>query len=165
MSKHGNTDAITKETGDTESSYTGTNASGETVDEDGANVRDGGYIACVTAEKTTLGGDWGDSREAAGASKTVPRGTFLLWGHYNIKFEIGDPIIIHYTSGPPVVPNPDAFTFTCDLTHDDWAEGLANGVIIADPTFDPTPPPGEPCALGSGPVHSRNVLTFPGINP
>jgi hypothetical protein len=57
-------------------------------------------------------------------------------------------------SGSPLLPPGlnGIMTFSCELTHPAWGEGLANGISL--------PPPER--GAGTVQVATRNVLTFPG---
>jgi hypothetical protein len=122
-------------------------SSGESVPAEGWVVRDGGWMASIQEEEATLLGEWGgeDGTE-------VPGGSFLVFGKYNIDTG-AEPIIIHYESGSPILPMgvDGIMAFSCDLFHEEWGEGRANGTVLA------------PEELGDGTVResTRNVLTFP----
>ena len=121
--------------------------SGESVPAEGWVVRDGGWMASIQEDGATLRGEWGgeDGTE-------VPGGSFLVFGDYNIDTG-GEPIVIHYESGSPILPMgvDGIMAFSCDLFHEEWGEGRANGTVLA------------PEELGDGTVKesTRNVLTFP----
>lgn len=121
--------------------------SGESVPAAGWVVRDGGWMASIQEEGATLTGEWGGEE-----GTEVPGGSFLVFGEYNIETG-GEPIIIHYESGSPILPMgvDGIMAFSCDLSHDGWGEGQANGTVLA------------PEDLGDGTVKesTRNVLTFP----
>lgn len=122
---------------------------GMDVPDEGWEVRDGGWAVMVGEGGATLKGEWGgpDGTE-------VPAGSMFVFGDYNIDAGAGNaPILIHYQSSAPIVPTETGVqAFSCELTHEEWGTGLANGVIL---------PPED---LGDGTVkHTvRNVLTFPG---
>jgi hypothetical protein len=119
--------------------------SGETVSSEGWVVRDGGWRLEVTApDGVTLGGEFEGTH--------MSQGSFLVFGDYNIDIPNGEPIIIHYESGGPIIPTEEGMMFRCDLTHPEWGEGLAQGISA-------------PQTLEDGRTHAniRNVLTFPGL--
>jgi hypothetical protein len=90
----------------------------------------------------------------------VFQGTAFAFGNYNIRRTLPggqeiEPIIIHYQSGNPIIPNSDkngGMFFRCELISDEFGHGLAQGVVA-------------PEMLPDGTVHQniRNVLTFPGL--
>ncbi len=77
----------------------------------------------------------------------------MVFGGYNIDAE-EEPILIHYQSGSPILPPAvhGIQVFSCELTHPEWGEGVANGIIL----------PPEDSGDGAVKVAVRNVLTFPG---
>lgn len=120
--------------------------SGEAVPSEGWVVRDGGWRVDLN-EETTLHGAWGGAD-----GTTVPAGSFLVFGDYNIDVPDGENIIIHYESGSPISPTDQmTFHFICDLSHPEWGAGLAQGVVNMGETDD-----------GRQQMSIRNVLTFPG---
>ncbi len=132
---------------DPRSEYRAYIISDESVPAEGWVVRDGGWMASIQEDGATLRGEWGgeDGTE-------VPGGSFLVFGEYNIDTG-GEPIVIHYESGSPILPMgvDGIMAFSCDLLHEEWGEGRANGTVLA------------PEDLGDGTVKqsTRNVLTFP----
>ncbi|MDQ3442173.1 MAG: hypothetical protein M3490_00980 [Chloroflexota bacterium] len=131
---------------DPRSEYRAYIISDESVPAEGWVVRDGGWMASIQEDGATLRGEWGgeDGTE-------VPGGSFLVFGEYNIDTG-GEPIVIHYESGSPILPMgvDGIMAFSCDLLHEEWGEGRANGTVLA------------PEDLGDGTVKqsTRNVLTF-----
>jgi hypothetical protein len=119
--------------------------SGREVLPEGWVIRDGGWNMTVTdPEGITLGGEF--------EGKHVPEGTMVVFGDYNIDTG-GDPIIIHYQSGEPIIPSETgAIYFLCELISEDFGNGLAQGISA-------------PKALEDGLTQAnvRNVLTFPGL--
>jgi hypothetical protein len=110
------------------------------VPAEGWVVRDGGWMVNIQEEGATLHGT------------EVPGGSFLVFGNYNL--DTGDePIIIHYESGSPILPMgvDDIMAFSCDLSHEEWGEGRANGTVLAP----------EELSDGTVKESTRNVLTFP----
>lgn len=107
---------------------------------------------------TYLTGEWG------GAGKFVPAGSFLVYGDYNIDVtgpgksgkhpSYVKPIIIHYQSAEPIVPDPinEVTTFRCTLIGP-WGEGIAQGIskpLMVD---------------GKRQANIRNILTFSTYGP
>ena len=121
--------------------------SDESVPAEGWVVRDGGWRVDIQEGGATLTGEWGgeDGTE-------VPGGAFLVFGDYNIDTG-GEPIIIHYESGSPILPFgvDGIMAFSCDLSHDAWGEGQANGTVLVP----------EDRGDGTVKASTRNVLTFP----
>lgn len=123
-------------------------ASEEWVPSTGWVVRDGGWMIQFTAD-TVLGGEFD--------GEVAPAGAFVVFGEYNILRDgpgnsAGDPLIIRYQSGSPVVPPSaswDQLSFACELISDEYGAGLAQGLSA-------------PVALGGGVSQQniRNVLTF-----
>jgi hypothetical protein len=118
--------------------------SGRRVSPEGWVVRDGGFIAFITLESGT---------EA-----------MIVHGHYNIEVPkpgrgpAPDPIIIHYRSEEPIVENPyldpPGIMFLCVLEHEEWGEGVAQGISVTQPGPD-----------GKVQSNIRNILTFPPYGP
>ncbi|MEX2542014.1 MAG: hypothetical protein WD314_09395 [Trueperaceae bacterium] len=73
--------------------YRAYTVSGEAVASEGWEVRDGGWRIDFT-EETTLTGNWGGDE-----GTSVPAGSFVVFGNYNIDVPGEDNIIIHYESG------------------------------------------------------------------
>ncbi|MGD9712283.1 MAG: hypothetical protein AB7V46_09485 [Thermomicrobiales bacterium] len=121
--------------------------SDEDVPAEGWVVRDGGWMVTIQEEGATLYGEWGGEEGTA-----VPGGSFLVYGDYNIDTG-GEPIIIHYQSGSPILPMgiDGIMAFSCDLFHEEWGSGRANGTVLAP----------EELADGTVKESTRNVLTFP----
>lgn len=133
--------------------------SGMDVPESGYEVRDGGFRVTIPEPGMTLYGEWGGPE-----GKFVPGGTFLVFGEYNIDV-MGpgnsgknpshvEPIIIHYESVEPIVPDPinGVTTFRCTL-EGPWGEGIAQG--ISKPIQED----------GWTQANIRNILTFPPFGP
>jgi hypothetical protein len=125
----------------------------ERVPSSGWVVRDGGWSASVVdPEGITLGGEF--------AGVHVPQGTAFAFGDYNILRTLPsgkeiEPILIHYESGGPIIPNADkagGFMFRCDLISEEFGHGLAQGIVAGVTLPD-----------GSFQQNVRNVLTFPGL--
>jgi hypothetical protein len=121
--------------------------SDEIVPPEGWVVRDGGWRVGIQEGGATLTGEWGgeDGTE-------VPGGAFVVFGDYNIDTG-GEPIIIHYESGSPILPFgvDGIMAFSCDLSHEAWGAGQANGTVLAP----------EELEDGTVKESTRNVLTFP----
>lgn len=123
--------------------------SGESVPDEGWEVRDGGWMAMLTQD-TVLHGQYGGAD-----GRLVPAGTAVVFGNYNIKAMKAHgegngvglsrrdrDIIIHYESAATLLANADGIlAFSCDLVHPDWGLGKARGVVEGNSI--------------------RNVLTFP----
>jgi hypothetical protein len=116
--------------------------SGMRVPSEGWVVRDGGFSTVLMDDGSFAG--------------------IAVYGDYNIKVTKQgkggpqpDPIVIHYQSAEPIVPNADgSLMFLCELSSesfDDFGGGLAQG-ISASRTVD-----------GYTVANIRNVLTFPGL--
>jgi len=118
------------------------------VPTEGWLVRDGGWAVMIGEGGATLRGEWGGED-----GTKVPAKSFMVFGDYNIDAD-GEEIPIHYQSGSPILPpGPNGLqVFSCDLTHREWGDGLANGIIL------------PPQKRGDGTIKTaiRNVLTFPG---
>jgi hypothetical protein len=138
--------------------------SGENVPPEGWVVRDGGFMVAIGDDGSggmILHGTWGGA-----AGRWVPKGTFVVFGFYNIAVTgpgrgSGNddtaeraPIIIHYQSAEPIIPNPHqvGIFFQCRLSSDDFGAGLAQGISIPHMTAD-----------GRTIADIRNILTFPGL--
>ncbi|WP_447972052.1 hypothetical protein [Nitrospira sp. Kam-Ns4a] len=94
--------------------YRAYTASGESVPAQGWEIRDGGWIGIVGPGGTTFHGVWGGA-----AGKTVPEGTLILFGDYNVRrltpsdldgrgearSPDAPPILIHYQSREPMIPD------------------------------------------------------------
>ena len=120
--------------------------SNEAVPSEGWVVRDGGWRVDFSSDVTVYG-NWGGTE-----GTLVPAGSFVVFGDYNIEVPDGENIVIHYESGSPITPNEDGtMMFICDLSHPEWGEGLAQGVVNPGMTED-----------GRAHANIRNVLTFPG---
>lgn len=122
--------------------------SGEDVPAEGWVVRDGGWMVGIPEGGATLHGEWGGEEGI-----DVPGGSFLVFGDYNIDTG-NEPIVIHYESGSPILPMgvDGIMAFSCDLFHEEWGAGRANGTVLAP----------EQLADGTIKESTRNVLTFPG---
>ena len=127
--------------------------SNERAPSSGWVVRDGGWTASiVNPDGFTLGGEF--------QGVHVPQGTIFAFGDYNIQRTLPggkdiEPLIIHYQSGGPIIPNADqngGMFFRCELFSEEFGAGLAQGVVA-------------PEMLPDGRIHQniRNVLTFPGL--
>lgn len=135
--------------------------SNERVPRKGLPVNDVLYLAIVVnPDGATLSGSWG------GAGTWVPQGTVLVKGEYRIV-KNRDPlrplnkrkdISIEYRGLSPVQPSASNIlgsplaTFDCELTHESWGLGSANGRSTITPIILPT---------GKAQAHIRNVLSFP----
>ena len=117
---------------------------GRDVPTEGWVIRDGGWMLAITnPDGVTLGGEFD--------GVTVPQGTMMVFGDYNIDTVDGDPIIIHYRSGEPIVPQSAGWiAFRCELHSDEFGYGLAQG--ISEPVVDEN---------GVVTANVRNILTFP----
>jgi hypothetical protein len=115
------------------------------VPAEGWVVRDGGWsLAVMNPEGLTLGGDF--------EGVSVPQGSMMVFGDYNIDTG-AEPIIIHYQSGEPIVPQAAGWiAFRCELISEEFGQGLAQGISAR-------------VTLENGLVNAniRNVLTFPGL--
>ena len=133
--------------------------SGMDVPSEGWVVRDGGFMGMIPDPGMTLYGEWGGP-----AGKWVPGGSFLVYGDYNIDVtgpgksgkhpSYVKPIIIHYQSAEPIVPDPinGVITFRCTLIAP-WGEGIAQGIS-------------RPLEVdGKRQANIRNILTFPRYGP
>jgi hypothetical protein len=127
--------------------------SNEQVPSSGWVIRDGGWSASITnPDGYTLGGEFDGIH--------VPQGTMFAFGDYNIQRTLPggreiEPLLIHYQSGGPIIPNADqngGMFFRCELFSEEFGEGLAQGIVA-------------PQMLPDGRIHQniRNVVTFPGL--
>ena len=110
--------------------------SGMDIPSEGWVVRDGGFIISFAAD-TMLHGEWGGI-----AGKMVPAGSILVFGDYNIDVtgpgnsgknpKMVEPIIIHYQSAEPIIPEAinGGITFRCTVIAP-WGEGIAQGISYA----------------------------------
>jgi hypothetical protein len=142
--------------------------SDENVPPEGWVVRDGGFMVTTGDDGSggmILHGTWGGP-----AGRWVPEGTFAVFGFYNIAVTgpgrgrgkddtdedtpVRAPIIIHYQSAEPIIPNPHqaGVLFQCRLISSDFGMGLAQGISIPHKTAD-----------GKTIADIRNILTFPGL--
>lgn len=131
---------------DPRNEYRAYSITGRDVPPEGWVIRDGGWMATVKSpDGIDLGGEFEGTH--------VPEGAFFVFGDYNIDVPDGEPIIIHYQSGSAILPSEEGIAFRCELTHPEWGEGLAQGVMT------------EPQPLDDGRVQAnvRNILTFPGL--
>lgn len=133
--------------------------SDENIPPEGWVVRDGGFLVSF-AVPTTLHGTWGGT-----SGKTVPAGSMIVFGNYNIdttrpkmeekKGKGKEPIIIHYQSAEPIVPDTvnNGIAFRCELIAP-WGGGVAQGLSYVQD-------------LGNGRVQAniRNVQTYPPYGP
>jgi hypothetical protein len=119
---------------------------GHDVPAEGWVVRDGGWSVAVTnPDGLALGGEF--------EGVQVPQGSMMVFGDYNIDTVDGEPIIIHYQSGEPIVSQDAGWiAFRCEIFHEDFGTGLAQGISASSVQED-------------GMMHAniRNVLTFPGL--
>ena len=134
--------------------------SGMDVPSEGWVVRDGGFMVIIP-EDMMLHGEWGSD-----AGKWVPAGSFLVYGDYNIDVTgpgksgkrpaFVEPIIIHYESAEPIVPDEinGVTTFRCTVIGPMGEEGIAQGISK----------PLEP-ENGMRQANIRNILTFPPFGP
>ncbi|MDQ3549844.1 MAG: hypothetical protein M3439_13610, partial [Chloroflexota bacterium] len=141
---------------DPRNQYRAYTISGESVPSAGWVIHDGGWALSVTNPAgVTLGGEF--------AGQHVPQGTMMVFGDYNIdrlgpgnsagRSTHAEPIIIHYQSGEPIIPNASgAIMFRCELISDEFGHGLAQGISAPQTLPD-----------GSVQANVRNVLTFPGL--
>jgi hypothetical protein len=148
---------------DPRNAYTAYFISGENVPPEGWVVRDGGFRVAVGNDGSggmKLFGTWGGP-----SGKWVPAGTSMVFGEYNIRVtgpgkgsgndqDVRQPIIIHYESAEPIIPNPHqaGILFQCRITNPQFGSGLAQGVSIPKSAGD-----------GRTIANIRNVLTFPGL--
>ena len=135
-------------------------SSGMDVPSEGWVVRDGGFMVSIPDPGMTLYGEWGGL-----TGKWVPGGSFLVFGDYNIdvtgpgnsgkKPAYVEPLIIHYQSAEPIVPDliNGVTTFRCILIAP-WGQGIAQGIS-------------KPLTLDNGfrQANIRNILTFSPFGP
>ncbi|KKH96895.1 hypothetical protein EO95_03875 [Methanosarcina sp. 1.H.T.1A.1] len=146
----------------------------ENIPPEGWVVRDGGFIVNFP-KKTKLYGNWGGSE-----GKNVPAGSFIVYGDYNIKTTLSDecknycdeyknycdecknycdkktsPLIIHYQSAEPIIPDTinNGITFRC-TTIAPWGEGIAQGISYT-----------QTLENGNVQANIRNVHTYPAFGP
>lgn len=133
--------------------------SGMDIPSEGWVVRDGGFMIAFMTD-TTLHGEWGGL-----AGKTVPVGSFVVFGEYNIDVtgpgksgkhpSYVEPIIIHYQSAEPIIPEmiTGGMAFVCTVIAP-WGQGVAQGTVFTQ-------------MLGNGIVQAniRNVHTYPAYGP
>ncbi|MGH9627755.1 MAG: hypothetical protein ACRD7E_05360 [Bryobacteraceae bacterium] len=99
----------------------------------------------------------------------MPAGTVVVFGDYNIANtgpgggdgddddeddrKVKRPILIHYESTEPIVPNPvlSGIFFQCRLISSEFGTGLAQGVSLPQ------------MKNGKTVANIRNILTFPGL--
>ncbi len=115
------------------------------IPSEGWVVRDGGWMLSVTdPDGLDLGGEF--------AGTHVPQGAVFVFGDYNIDVPGGEPIIIHYQSGQPIVATESGMLFLCETYHPEWGWGRAQGISA-------------PVTLEDGRTQAnvRNVLTFSGL--
>ena len=131
---------------DPRNNYRARVASELSVPADGWVIRDGGWMLSVmNPDGVTLGGEF--------EGVTVPQGAMMVFGDYNIEVPDGEPIIIHYRSGEPIIANADgSIMFRCLLTSEAFGEGLAQGISAPQTLED-----------ARTVANVRNVLTFPGL--
>lgn len=134
--------------------------SGEHVSSKGWPVFDGGFQAIVmNPNGVTLGGHFPGAH--------VPMNTVFVFGDYKIIPQAPEednhadsenshlkPIVIHYQSAKPMIFAPFGALVRCELSSDEFGEGLAGGVNGSVVQKD-------------GLLHSniREVLTFPPLGP
>jgi hypothetical protein len=155
--------------------------SGMAVPPEGWVVRDGGFMVNLT-EETTLYGTWGGEE-----GKTVPAGSLFVYGDYNIDVSSMDnvspdnespdnespdnvsptmtptpaePIIIHYQSAEPIVPDMvnNGTTFRCTAIAP-WGEGIAQGISYPQTVTD------NMTGINMTQANIRNVQTYPAYAP
>lgn len=133
--------------------------SGMDVPSEGWVVRDGGFMIAFMTD-TTLYGEWGGSE-----GKTVPAGSFVVFGEYNIDVtgpgrsekhpSYMETITIHYQSAEPIIPEmiTGGMAFVCTVIAP-WGQGVAQGTVHTQ-------------VLGNGIViaNIRNVHTYPAYGP
>ncbi|MEM7355431.1 MAG: hypothetical protein AAF657_31755 [Acidobacteriota bacterium] len=123
---------------------------GHRIPAGGWEVRDGGFLVVVTdPEGIELGGELAGEHAVAGAS--------FAYGAYNILVPRpeGRPtkeIVIRYKTPRPGTPVEGPLGFVCDIEHERWGSGLAQGFLNHIPLDD-----------GRLNFNIRNVLTFPGL--
>lgn len=116
----------------------------------GWEVRDGGFLVVVTnPDGIELGGELAGEHATAGSS--------VAFGAYNIlttrpNGQPGEEIVIRYQSPKPSVPVEGPIGFVCEIEHEGWGSGLAQGFLAHVPLAD-----------GRLQFNIRNVLTFPGL--
>ncbi len=123
---------------------------GRRVPAAGWEVRDGGFLVIVTdPEGIVLGGEHAGEHAVAGSS--------MAFGLYNIlttrpNGRPGEEIVIRYQTPAPGTPVAGPIGFVCELEHEGWGSGLAQGIQANVPLPD-----------GRLQFNIRNVLTFPGL--
>lgn len=131
---------------DPRNNYRAYYVSGEDVPNIGWEVRDGGWQLMFmndTLVKGAFGGQDG---------KLLPAGSMSVYGYYSVDRPGQNPIIIHYQSFTPMVPNVAGVpAIDCNITDPMWGVGRATGAV--QPAMD----------MGNGIMKQnwRNVLTFP----
>jgi hypothetical protein len=149
---------------------------GMEVPPEGWVVREGGFMVNLTNE-TTLHGTWGGEE-----GKTVPAGSLFVYGDYNINVSAMDnvspdnespdnvsptvtpqpvePIIIHYQSVEPTVPDQvnNGTTFRCTAIAP-WGEGIAQGISYPQTVTNTT------TNITMTQANMRNIQTYPAYAP
>lgn len=145
--------------------------SGMEIPAEGWVVRDGGFMVNLTNE-TTLYGTWGGPE-----GKVVPVGSLFVYGDYNINASTADnvspdnvsptvtptpaePIVIHYQSVEPAVPDMvnNGTTFRCTAIAS-WGEGIAQ-VIAYPQTVTNTS-----TNVTMIQANTRDIQTYPAYSP
>ena len=109
------------------------------------HVRDATFGASID-EATELGGEYADEfGDDYPDDVSVPAGTSLPWGEYNIRMgDQEDPIhITFFPQHPVIIQGAAPSAFNCTLAHDEWGTGQVHGTT------------------GGTMPGIRNVLTFP----
>jgi hypothetical protein len=144
------------------------------VPPEGWVVREGGFMVNLT-EETTLYGIWGGEE-----GKTVPAGSLFVYGDYNINVSDNvspdnespdnvsptvtplpvEPIIIHFQSVEPIVPDlvNNGTTFRCTAIAP-WGEGIAQGISYPQTVTNTT------TNMTMTQANSRNIQTYPAYAP
>ncbi len=121
---------------------------GQKIHGRGWTVHDGAWLLTVTDPAgMDLGGEF--------AGTHAPAGTFMAFGNYRVDRSLpnGKPaghIYFRFKSASPIFPSPTGqFSFRCELEHEEWGTGFAQGLAWSQ--FLPD---------GSFRFNARNVLTL-----
>lgn len=127
--------------------YRAYTVAGRDVPAEGWVVRDGGWTVVIGDGGALLKGAWGGDEGI-----DVPAGSIIVFGDYNIDTG-GDPILIHYQSGSPILPmgTDGIMAFSCVLSSPEFGDGRANGTVLMPAEQED----------GTVKMSYRNVLTFP----